>query len=34
MDIKNVITTDTTTVKYPEQNPKGKKGGSRGGKSK
>jgi hypothetical protein len=34
MDIKNVITTDTTIVKYPEQNPNGKKGGRRGGKSK
>jgi hypothetical protein len=32
MNIKNVITTDKITVKYPEQNPKGKRSGSRGGK--
>lgn len=34
MEIRNVITTDTVIVKYPEQNPKGTKRGGRGGKSK
>jgi hypothetical protein len=31
MNIKNVITTDKTTVTYPQQNPSG---GKKGGKGK